>query len=170
MRSIQSFLGHAGFYKRFIHDFLKILKPLCNLLQKDVKVVFYDKCLEAFETLKKALISTPILITPNWSEPFIVICDASDWAFGVVLGQIREKSFRVIHYASRTLDATQRNYTTTEREFLAIVFTFDKFRPYLVGNHTIVYSDHSVIRYLVGKKDAKPHLIRWILLFQDFDM
>lgn len=98
------------------------------------------------------------------------MCDASDWAVGAVLGQKREKLFRVIYYASKTLDSAQMNYTTTEKELLAVVYAFDKFRPSLVGTHTIVHTDHAAIRYLFNKKDSKPRLVRWILLLQEFDM
>ena len=86
-KGIRSFLGHAGFYRRFIKDFSKISRPLTNLLQKDVHFVFDDDCVEAFEILKKALISAPIVQPPDWNLPFEIMCDASDYAIGAVLGQ-----------------------------------------------------------------------------------
>ena len=86
------------------------------------------------------------------------------------MGQRKDKLLHVIHYASKTLDDAQRNYTTTEKELLAVVYAFDKFRPYLVGSKSIVYTDHAAIRYLMSKKDAKPRLIRWILMLQEFDV
>ncbi|XP_073030701.1 uncharacterized protein [Primulina eburnea] len=132
IKGIRSFLGHAGFYRRFIKDFSKITKPLCNLLEKESNFIFDDDCLQAFEKIKKALVTTPIMIVPYWKEPFELMCDASDYAVGVVLGQRRDKFFRSIYYASRTMDAAQQNYTTTEKEMLAVVFAFDNFRPYLV--------------------------------------
>ena len=98
IKGIRSFLGHAGFYRRFIKDFSKISRPLINLLQKDVPFVFDDDCVEAFETLKKALISTPIVQPPDWNLPFEIMCDASDYAVGVVLGQRVDKKLNVIHY------------------------------------------------------------------------
>ena len=98
------------------------------------------------------------------------MCDASDFAIGAVLGQKREKIFQVIYYASRTLNDAQLNYATTEKELLAIVFAFDKFRPYLIGNKVVVHTDHSAIEYLMTKKDAKPRLIWWVLLLQEFDV
>ena len=82
------------------------------------------------------------------------MCDASDYAIGAVLGQKRERIFQVIHYASRTLNDAQPNYATTEKELLAIVFTFDKFRPYLIGNKVIVHTNNSAIKYLISKKEA----------------
>ena len=96
------------------------------------------------------------------------MCDANDYAIKAVLGQKRERIFQVIHYASRTLNDAQLNYATTEKELLAIIFTFDKFRPYLIGNKVIEHTDHSAIKYLMTKKDAKPRLIRWVLLLQEF--
>ena len=98
------------------------------------------------------------------------MCDASDFAVGAVLGQKKGKAQHVIHYASKTLDDAQINYSTTEKELLAVVFAFDKFRPYLVGHKCTVFTDHAAIRYLVSKKEAKPRLIRWILLLQEFDI
>ena len=170
VREIRSFLGHAGFYRRFIKDFSKITKPLTELLMKDAEFIFDEKCLEAFQTLKKALISAPIMQTPDWNEPFEIMCDASDYAIGAVLGQRKDKRLHVIYYASRTLDEAQMNYATTEKEFLAVIFALDKFRSYLVGSKIIIYTDHAAIRYLLTKKDAKPRLLRWILLLQEFDL
>ncbi|XP_042067440.1 uncharacterized protein LOC121810774 [Salvia splendens] len=169
-KAVRSFLGHAGFYRRFIKDFSQIARPLSNLLAKDVKFNFSAECLQAFEILKKALVSAPVLIAPDWSQPFEIMCDASDVAVGSALGQKRDKVFRVIYYASRTLDPAQENYTTTEKEMLAVVYSFDKFRPYLIGAKTIVFTDHAAIRYLFAKVDAKPQLIRWVLLLQEFDL
>ncbi|CAM8883040.1 unnamed protein product [Rhodiola kirilowii] len=170
VRDIKSFLGHAGFYRRFIKDFSKKALPLSNLLQKDAPFEFNDACKKAFDELKQALTSTPIIRAPDWSQLFEVMCDASDYAVGVVLGQKDEKKPVVIYYASRTLDAAQRNYSTTEKELLAVVFALEKFRSYLLGTKLIVYSDHAAIRYLMTKKEAKPRLIRWILLLQEFDV
>ncbi|KAK1619148.1 hypothetical protein QYE76_024665 [Lolium multiflorum] len=116
VKGIRSVLGHAGFYRRFIKDFSKISKPLTNLLQKDVPFVFDDDCKEAFETLKKALTTAPIVEPPDWNLPFEIMCDASDFAVGAVLGQRVDKKLNVIHYASKTLDAAQRNYATTEKD------------------------------------------------------
>jgi hypothetical protein len=159
-KGIRSILGHAGIYRMFIKDFSKISKSLTNLLQKDVPFVFDDDCKEAFEILKKALIAAPIVQPPDWNLPFEIMCDASNFAVCAVLGQRVDKKLNVIHYASKTLDATQKNYATTEKESLAIVFSCDKFRPYIVDSKVIIHTDHVAIRYLMEKKDAKPRLIR----------
>ncbi|KAL2228571.1 UNVERIFIED_CONTAM: Retrovirus-related Pol polyprotein from transposon 17.6 [Sesamum indicum] len=170
VREIRSFLGHAGFYRRFIKDFSKITQPLCKLLQKDETFVFDEACKLAFDKLKDSLTSAPIIQPPNWKLPFEVMCDASNHAIGAVLGQRVGKDPHVIYYASRMLDNTQSNYTTTEKELLAVVFALEKFCSYLLGTKVIVYSDHAAFRYLLSKKDAKPRLIRWILLLQEFDL
>ncbi|CAM8991270.1 unnamed protein product [Rhodiola kirilowii] len=169
-KGIRSFLGHAGFYRRFIKDFSKIARPLTHLLCNDVEFNFDEGCFEAFEKLKKNLVSAPIVQAPNWDLPFELMCNASDYAIGAVLGQRVEKKLHVIYYVSKVLDSAQMNYTTTEKELLAVVYAFEKFRPYLVATKTIVYTDHAAIKYLMAKKDAKPRLIRWVLLLQEFDI
>ena len=125
---------------------------------------FTKECQEAFEILKQKLISAPITVTQDWTLPFEVMCDASDFAVGAVLGQRKAKIFHTIYYSRRTLNEAQLNYTTTEKELLAVVFAFDKFRSYLLGPKVVVYTDHSAIKYLIAKKDAKPRLIYWVLL------
>ncbi|RVW88185.1 Retrovirus-related Pol polyprotein from transposon 17.6 [Vitis vinifera] len=146
VKGVRQFLGHAGFYRRFIQDFSKLSKPL------------------------SILTTAPIVRAPNWQLPFEVMCDASDFAIGAVLGQREDGKPYVIYYASKTLNEAQRNYTTTEKELLAVVFALDKFRAYLVGSFIIVFTDHSALKYLLTKQDAKARLIRWILLLQEFDL
>ena len=104
IKGVRSFLGHAGFYRRFIKDFSKIAKPLCNLLNKDTSFHFDNDCMIAFKCLKEKLISAPIITVPNWNLNFELLCDASDYAVGAVLGQRNEKVFCVIHYASKILN------------------------------------------------------------------
>ncbi|XP_052172188.1 uncharacterized protein LOC127788116 [Diospyros lotus] len=164
VREVRSFLGHAGFYRRFIQDFSKIVIPLSHLLQKDVDFKFDEQCKQAFKELKRRLTSPPIIQPPNWELPFELMCDVSNLAVGVVLSQRVNKKSHVIAYASRTLDSAQANYTMTEKELLAIVFALDKFRSYLLGSKVIVFSDHAALKFLLKKQDAKPRLIRWMLL------
>ncbi|GJU34506.1 uncharacterized protein Tco_1182860 [Tanacetum coccineum] len=170
MREVRSFLGHIGFYCRFIKDFSKISQPLCRLLQKDVAFEFDDDCRVAFDKLKELLTSSPIIQPPDWNLPFEIMSDANNYDVGAVLGQRAGKSAHVIYYASRTLDSAQWNYSTTEKELLAIVFALEKFCSYLLGTKVIVYCDHAALKYLLAKKEAKPRLIRWILLLQEFNM
>ncbi|WKA10548.1 hypothetical protein VitviT2T_028113 [Vitis vinifera] len=170
VKGIRKFLGHAGFYRRFIKDFLKISKPLCELLVKDAKFVWDEKCQKSFEELKQFLTTAPIVRAPNWKLPFEVMCDASDLAMGAVLGQREDGKPYVIYYASKTLNEAQRSYTTTEKKLLAVVFALDKFRAYLVGSIIVVFTDHSALNYLLTKQDAKARLIRWILFLQEFNL
>ncbi|MDF3578204.1 Ty3/Gypsy family RNase HI domain-containing protein, partial [Enterobacter hormaechei] len=113
--------------------------------------------------------TAPILRAPDWTLSFEIMYDASDYAVGAVLGQRVEKIPHVIYYASKTLSDAQLNYTTTEKELLAVVYALDKFRSYLLGSKVIIFSDHTAVRYLIAKKETKPRLIRWILLLQEFD-
>ncbi|KAJ9535703.1 hypothetical protein OSB04_un001141 [Centaurea solstitialis] len=170
VRDVRSFFGHAGFYRRFIKDFSKITRPLCELLHKEVDFDFNEVCKCSFEILKDRLTSAPIIQPPNWQLPFEIMCDASNYAIGAVLGQKDGKDSHVIYYASRSLDSAQCNYSTTEKELLAVVFALEKFRSYLLGTKVIVFSDHAALKYLLKKKDAKPRLIRWILLLQEFNL
>nr|GEV58318.1 reverse transcriptase domain-containing protein [Tanacetum cinerariifolium] len=112
----------------------------------------------------------PVIIVKdlNWDMPFELMCDASDFSIGVVLGQRQDKHFRSIHYASKTMTEAESNYTTTEKEMLAVVYAFEKFRSYLIMNKSIVYTDHSALKYLFAKKDSKARLLRWVLLLQEF--
>nr|GFB15818.1 reverse transcriptase domain-containing protein [Tanacetum cinerariifolium] len=127
VKGIRSFLGHAGFYRRFIKDFSKISRPMTHLLEKNSPFIFSNE------------------------------------------RQRIEKHFRPIHYASKTMNQAEANYTTTEKEMLAVVYAFKKFRSYLIMNKSIVYTDHSALKYLFAKKDAKARLLCWILLLQEFD-
>ncbi|GJT83715.1 reverse transcriptase domain-containing protein, partial [Tanacetum coccineum] len=147
VKGIRSFLGHAGFYRRFIQDFSKIARPMTHLLEKETSFIFSKECIEAFETLKM-----------------------NDFAVGTVLGQRKTKHFQPIHYASKTMTEAQAHYTTTKKELLAVVYAFEKFRPYLVLSKSVVYTDHSALKYLLAKQDAKPRLLLWILLLQEFDV
>ncbi|RDX79546.1 Retrovirus-related Pol polyprotein, partial [Mucuna pruriens] len=159
VREVRSFLGHVGFYRRFIKNFSKIALALSKVLQKDVEFKFDQPCIEAFQKLKNRLISAPILQAPNWDLPFELMCDASNSAFGVVLGQ-RAGVGKPVHL----------NYTTTKKELLEIVFALDKFRSYLLGSKIVVFSNHVALRFLLKKPDAKPRIIWWMLLLQEFNI
>ena len=130
VKGIRSFLGHAGFFRRFIKNFSQIARPLSKLLAKEVPFVFDEECYAAFHTLKQALISAPIIQPSIWMIPFKIMCDASDYAVGAVLGQTKDKRHYAISYASKTLTGPQLNYATTEKELLAVIFAIDKFRSY----------------------------------------
>nr|GMD76368.1 reverse transcriptase [Ipomoea batatas] len=139
-------------------------------LDRDANFVFDESCHEAFSRLKKALTTAPIMSPPDWSLPFEIMCDASDFAVGAVLCEKRDRNLHPIYYASHTLDEAQVNYSTTEKEMFAVIFAIEKFRPYLVGSKVIIHTDNSALKYLINKKEAKPRLIRWTLLLQEFDI
>ncbi|GKA20165.1 reverse transcriptase domain-containing protein [Tanacetum coccineum] len=170
IKGVRSFLGHAGFYLRFIKDFSKIARPLTKLLEKDTPFEFDDECQKAFNLLKEKLTCAPVIISPNWNLPFELMYDASDFSVGAVLGQKDGKIFHPIYFTSKTLNPAQQKYTVTEKELMVVVFAFDKFISYLILSKTIVHTDHSALKHLFKKQDAKPRLIRWILLLQEFDI
>ena len=171
VKGIRSFLRHAGFYRRFIRDFSKISRPLCRLLEKkNTKFDFDESCLSAFEDIKSKLVIAPIMETPDWNKEFEIMCDASDYAMRVVLGQRTEKIFRAIYYANKAFNKAQENYSAIENEILEMVFACEKFKPYILGSHVIIRTDHVAIKYLMAKKDVKQRLIRWVLLLQEFDL
>ena len=170
VKGIRSFLGHASVYRRFIKHFSKISKPLCRLLEKDANFDFDELCRSAFDEIKSKLVTSLIMLTPDWNNDYEIMCDASDYAMGAVLRQRTEKIFKAIYYASETFNEAQENYSTTEKEMLTMVFSCEKLRPYILGSHVIIHTDHAAIRYLMAKKEAKSRLIRWVLLLQEFDL
>ncbi|GKC50788.1 reverse transcriptase domain-containing protein [Tanacetum coccineum] len=135
---------------------------------KDAKFIFSDKCIQAFNILKNILMTALIIIAPDWNLNFELMCDASDYAVGAVLGQRIDKKFRPMYYVSKMMIDAQEHYITIEKELLAVVYAFDKFRSYLIMSKMVVYTDHSALKYLFSKQDAKPKLIRWVLLLQEF--
>ena len=153
VKGIRSFLGHVGFYRRFIRYFSKVARPLCRLLEKDTKFKFDESYQRSFEEIKLRLVEAPIMAKPDWNKEFEIMCDASDYAMGAVLGQRTDKVFRAIYYASKTFNEVQENYSTTEKDMLAIVFACEKFRPYILGSHIIIHTDHAAIKYLMAKKE-----------------
>ncbi|RDX82363.1 Retrovirus-related Pol polyprotein, partial [Mucuna pruriens] len=164
VREVRSFLGHA--------ELQQIGPASVQIAIEGCGIQIRLFCIEAFQELKSRLTSAPILQTPNLALSFKLMCDASNSALGAVLGQRARVGLpvRVIAYASRTMDSAQRNYTTTDKELLAIVFALDEFCSYLLGSKIIVCSDHATLRYLLKKPDAKLRLIRWMLLLQEFDL
>ncbi|GJR68004.1 reverse transcriptase domain-containing protein [Tanacetum coccineum] len=152
------------------HD---MIEKTMEVFMDDISVFenSFGNCLSRVDKMlqrKNNLTEAPILIAPDWDLPFELMCDASDFAIGAVLGQRHEKHFRPIHYASKTMNEAESHYTTTEKEMLAVVYAFEKFRSYLILNKSIVYTDHSALKYLFAKKDSKARLLRWVLLLQEF--
>ena len=140
------------------------------MLEKDTKFYFDELCHNSFEEIKSRLVEAPIMAKPDWNREFEIMCDASDFVMGAVLGQKAEKVFKAIYYANKTFYEAQENYSTTEKEMLAIVFACEQFRPNILGSHVIIHTDHTAIKYLMAKKEAKPILIRLVLLLQEFNL
>ena len=120
--------------------------------------------------LKNKLTTALVMIAPDWSKDFELMCDARDYAVEAVLGQRHDKVFHAIYYASKVLNEAQLNYETTEKEMLAIVFALEKFRSYLIGSRVTIFTDNVAIKHLLAKIDSKLRLIRWVLLLQEFDI
>ncbi|RVW57983.1 Retrovirus-related Pol polyprotein from transposon opus [Vitis vinifera] len=171
----------ATFQRCMLSIFSDMVERIMEVFMDDITIYggTFEECLVNLEAVLNRCIEKTWCSTgrnailcegPNWQLPFEVMCDASDFAIGAVLGQREDGKPYVIYYASKTLNEAQRNYTTTEKELLAVVFALDKFRAYLVGSFIIVFTDHSALKYLLTKQDAKARLIRWILLLQEFDL
>lgn len=169
-KEIKGFLGLLGYYRKFIRDFAKITKPLTKCLKKDAIInptdPDYIKC---FEMCKNILINEPILQYPNFNETFLLTTDASNYAIGAVLSQGKVGSDLPIAYASRTLNASETNYSTIEKELLAIVWAVKYFRPYLFGRKFKIITDHKPLQWLFSLKEPNSKLIRWRLKLEEYD-
>jgi hypothetical protein len=172
-KGIQRFLGLAGFYRRFIPNYSNIIKPLTNLLRKDIPFEWSSQCQTSFNELKTKLTSTELMLQyPNFEEPFYLYTDASNHAIGAVLQQRdsnNPNSYKPVSFASRTLNKAEVNYSTTEKELLAIVWAVKYFRPYLFGRKFIIRSDHRPLVWLFKVKDPGSRLLRWRLKLEEFD-
>jgi len=162
---IRSFVGLAGYYRRFIEGFSKIVAPLTQLTRKDQPFTWTDKCEENFQELKRRLMSPPILVIPDVGKPFEVYCDASHLGLGCVLMQ--EK--KAVAYASRQLKVHERNYPTHDLELAAIVFALKICRHYLYGAQFRVFSDHKSLKYLFDQKELNMRQRRWMEFLKDYD-
>jgi hypothetical protein len=169
-KDVRSFLGHAGYYRRFIEKFTKIASPMFKLLSKDEEFCWDDNCQSAFEDLKEKLSMAPILRGPNWSLPFHISTDALDTALGGVLGKKENQHNYAIYFTSKNLTPLELNYTVTEKEFLAVVHSINKFRHYITGYEVFVHTDHSAIRFLMKKTVTTGRITRWLLLLQEFNI
>ncbi|WVZ81255.1 hypothetical protein U9M48_028649 [Paspalum notatum var. saurae] len=163
---IRSFLGLAGYYRRFIKDFSKTAKPMTSLTKKNAKYVWNSNCEEAFQTLKKLLTSAPVLAQPDVTKPFDVYCDASGSGLGCVLMQ----EGRVIAYASRQLRRHEANYATHDLELAAVVHALKIWRHYLLGNTCHIYTDHKSLKYILTQPELNMRQRRWLELIKDYDL
>jgi len=168
-KTIKQFLGLAGYYRRFIQDFSKIARPLTCLLKKDIKFDWTDAQELAFTTLREALCSQPLLQYPDFSQPFVVTTDASKYAVGGILSQGPVGGDHPIAYTSRLLNSAEQNYSTIEKELLAIVYSVNHFRPYLYGHKFLLVTDHKPLVWLHSVKDPTSRLLRWRLKLAEYE-
>lgn len=169
VHDIRRFIGMASWYRRFVPDFATIMKPLTELTRKSVKFKWTPECDEAFNKIKQLLISAPILTCPCFDQPFILQCDASAYGLGAVLTQKFDDGERVIAFLSRTLSRQEKNYTTTERELLSVIWATEKLRHYLEGTRFTVITDHHSLLWLNRLRDPTGRLARWAVRLQAFD-
>jgi hypothetical protein len=166
VNQVRSFLGLAGYYRRFIPDFSKIVKPLTSLLKKDTKFDWSSRCNEAFEQLKVLLTTGPVLAKPDIEKPFDVYCDASGSGLGCVLMQ----EGQVIAYASRQLCRHEEHYPTHDLELAAVVHALKIWRHYLLGNICHIYKDHKSLKYIFTQSELNMRQRRWLELIKDYDL
>lgn len=168
-KNIKQFLGLAGYYRRFIPGFSRIAKPLTELLKKEVTFHWDSEQNDAFGTLRDALCSEPLLQYPDFTKPFVVTTDASQTAIGAILSQGKIGRDLPIAYTSRLLNDAEQNYSTIERELLAIVYAVNHFRPYLFGRKFVLVTDHKPLVWINSVKDPTSRLVRWRLKLAEYD-
>jgi hypothetical protein len=166
VRQIRSFLRLAGYYRRFIPDFSQIAKPITELLKKEAKFVWGQKCEDAFHALRQHLTTAPVLAQPDSSKPFDVYCDASSTGLGCVL----MPDNRVIAYASRALRPHEQNYPTHDLELAAVVHALKMWKHYLMGTHCNIFTDHKSLKYIFIQADLNMRQRRWLELIKDYDL
>ena len=168
-KQVQSFLGMANYYRRFVPGFSNIVRPMVDLTKKGVKFEWTKSCQEAFDSVRQKLISTPILAHPRHEGMYILDTDASDIAIGAILSQIQDQEEKVIAYGSKSLSKTQRNYCVTDRELLAVRYFTEFYRIYLLGKKFVVRTDHQAIKWLFSLKNPRNRIARWLESFAEYD-
>lgn len=167
---VKSFLGLAGYYRRFIKNFSSIAEPLLILLRKNAKFVWTQECQSAFEKLKTFITEAPILIYPDFTKPFLVLTDASGKGLGAILAQVIDEKEHPIAYISRSLKPAEQNYPVFEQEALAVVWAVKQFRTYLYQHKAIIVTDHAALQYILKKPNPSPRIARWGLALQEYDL
>ena len=170
VKDLQCFLGMVGYYRRFIESFANLAQPMFRLLKKDVEFIWDKDCQAGFESLKQALMESPVLAYPDFSKEFILYTDVSLVAVGVVLAQLSDDGHdHPVAYFSRTLKTHERNYSVTERKCLAVLYGFEECRPYLYGSHFKVVADQYSLKCLNNLKDPEGLLAFWAVYLQDYN-
>lgn len=166
---VRRLIGLASWYRRFISNFATLTAPLCELLRKNVKFNWTQACEAAFVSLKEHLVSAPILTCPDFDKPFVLQTDASDYGLGAVLSQNTDEGEKVICYLSRSLTKSERVFSSTEKECLAVIHAIEKLKPYLLGTKFTVITDHYSLKWLNNIKDPVGRIARWAVRLQQYD-
>lgn len=169
VKTVKSFLGFTGYYRKFIQNYAEIAAPLNRLTRKGVKYIWDEKCQNSFDQLKKALVTAPILSLPTRDGKFVLDTDASNVGAGAVLSQIQNDEEHVIAYSSRALSRSQQNYCTTKQELLAVVLFVEQFRHYLCGRPFLIRTDHAPLYWLKNFKNPEGMLARWLSILDTYD-
>ena len=170
VKEVQSFLGLAGWYRRFLKDYSALTAPLTDLCSKKREFVWTPEAQKSFDTIKELLTSAPLLITADFTCPFIVSCDACKTGIGGVLSQLDETGMeRPIAFYSKKLNRAQQNYSITELECLAAYLSIKKFREYIEGHEFKVITDHASLKWLMNQSDLNGRLARWSMKLQGFN-
>ena len=169
LKQLRGYLGLTGYYRRFVQDYAKIAAPLNYLTRKNQSFTWTEKCQEAFEELKKRLVSPPILAMPNDDGPFVLDCDACDTSIGSVLSQVQKGEERVIAYAGRILTRSELNYCVTRKELLAVVYFVQQFKQYLLGRKFVICTDHSALSWLQKTPEPIGQNARWLEILGEYD-
>ena len=168
VKGIRSFIGMCSYYRRFVPNFAKIAKPLTELTKKDRQFYRTDECQKAFETLRNALIEAPVLAFPDINKPYKLYTDASNYAIGAALVQESPMGERVIQYLSHQLNDTQQRWPIIEKEAYAIVYSIQKFRPYLLSSKFTVMTDHKPLQHLFTSEMRNARIQRWAILLDEY--
>lgn len=166
---VRRFLGITSWYRRFIPDCATLLAPITKLLRKGNRFAWSEECETAFRVVKEHLVSSPVISCPDFSRPFVIQTDASDFGLGAVLSQNFPEGERVVSFISRSLTRSERKFSTTEKECLAVLWAIEKFRPYVEATHFTVVTDHFALLWLNNLKDPSGRLARWCVKLQQFD-
>lgn len=169
LRQVRGFLGMASWYRRFIPNFALLTAPLTRLLKKNSRWDWTDEQNNAFQEIKRALATTTALSCPDFTQPFILQVDASDFGLGAALSQRIDKNEIIVAFASRLLSESEKKFTVTEKECLAMVWAIRKFRPYLEGSKFTTITDHQALRWLMNLEKPSGRLARWVLELQQHD-
>jgi hypothetical protein len=169
VKEVQSFLGMANYYRRFIKDYSSIARPLINLTRKEQKFEWTEACQASFENLQKLLVTRPIMAHPQENTDFILDTDACDVSIGAVLSQVQNGEERVVAYGSKSLNKAERNYCVTDRELLAVRYFTEHYRSYLLGRKFLVRTDHQALKWIFTMKEPKNRIARWIEALSEYN-